>query len=86
MIFFLLVVTTLSVLTALYALVMLVGARQAAKDAVVDTMRLDAVTQRHMAISWGGADWTVSAGSTVLGGRDLREVIDAVDNIEADHG
>ena len=86
MITFLLILTGLSVLIALFVLVLFLGARQAAKDAVVDTMRLDAVINRHMELSWGEDAWRIGAGTSVHFGRDLRDLIDVVDNVEANRG
>jgi uncharacterized protein (DUF1810 family) len=84
---FLVIVAVLCALVAAFVVIVLVGAQQAAKDAVVDTMRLDAMDKHHMEVSWSEDGWRISTGTLVHYGTELRSLIDAVDDAMAEiHG
>lgn len=77
----------LSILGNLFALIFVLGAHAAAKDSVIDTMRLDAITEHNFHLtSYDGAWGVVHDNKMVAEATDLRAAIDAADNKVGDHG
>lgn len=84
---FLVIVAAFCALAAAFVVIMLIGAQQAAKDAVLDTMRLDAMEQHHMVVSWNNDGWCIETGTTVHYGPKLRPLLDVVkEAVEYRHG
>lgn len=79
----------LCLLVILASVLLVLSARKAAKAAVVDTLRLDAIQQRRLSVfaGEGSTDWGVMAGSRLAASSpDLRAAIDTVLAEEDDRG
>ncbi len=80
---------SISVLGHLFAVIFIIGARQAAKEGVVDTMRINGLIEHRFTVIADAttSDWGVlHRGGVVSQGPDLRAALDEADNKVADHG